>query len=185
VPVAVGDNNAVIEGFGAATRPFELLDRAFTRENGFEASIGLRQVTQQQCPAVTFLAKLRNERARAPRLQVSATSVRSGDLLNGTIENVGMRYVELLLISDSGQVQNVTYALKDGIDAKTFSLGMRSEGAAGQPQLLMAVASAKVLEALRPRQPVQADQFFLLAQSEAARSGVALSASARYFKLQP
>ena len=186
VPVAIGESNAVIEGFGAATRPFDLLDRAFTRENGFEASIGLRQVTQQQCPAVTFLGKLRNERARAPRLQVSATNLRSGDLLNGTIENIGMRYVELLLISDTGQVQNVTYALKDGIDAKTFSLGMqRSEGAAGQPQLLMAVASAKVMEALRPRQPVQADQFFLLALSEAARSGVTLSASARYFKLQP
>jgi serine/threonine-protein kinase len=184
-PVAVGESAAALEGFGASIRGFESLDRAFAREHGFEASIGLRQVTQPQCPAITFLARLRAERARAPRLQIASTAVRSGDVLNGTIENFGVRHVELLLVSDTGQVQNVSYALKDGIDAKTFSLGMqRTEGAAGQPQLLLAVASPRLLEALRPSRPVPADQFFLLAQSEAARAGLTLSATARYFKLE-
>jgi predicted Ser/Thr protein kinase len=183
-PVAVSESAAALEGFGASVRPFEILDKAFQRENGFEASIGVRQVTQPQCPAVTFLGKLRAERARAPRLQISGSSVRSGDVLNGTVENFGSRHVELLLVSDSGLVQNVSYLLKDGIDAKTFSLGMRSEGASGQPQLLMAVASPGVIEALRPRGPVQADQIFLLAMSEASRAGAALSATARYFKLE-
>ena len=69
-PVAIRDQAAALEGFGAATRPFEVLDRAFQREIGFEASIGVRQVTQPQCPAITFLGKLRAERARAPRLQI-------------------------------------------------------------------------------------------------------------------
>jgi serine/threonine-protein kinase len=184
-PVAVGESAAALEGFGASTRGFEVLDKAFAREHGFEASIGLRQVTQPQCPAITFLARLRSERARAPRLQIASTSVRSGDVLNGTIENYGVRHVELLLVSDGGLVQNVSYALKDGTDAKTFSLGMqRTEGAGGQPQLLLAVASPRLLEALRPSRPVPADQFFLLVQSEAARAGLTLSATARYFKLE-
>jgi hypothetical protein len=184
-PVAIRDQAAALEGFGASTRPFEALDRAFQREIGFEASIGVRQVTQPQCPAITFLGKLRAERARAPRLQVSGSSVRSGDVLNGSVENIGVRHIELLLISDTGQVQNISALLKDGIDAKSFSIGLqRTDGAGGQPQLLMAVASPRVIDALRPSGPVQADQFFLLAQSEAARSGLTLSASARYFKLE-
>jgi len=184
-PVAVGESAAALEGFGASIRGFEVLDRAFAREHGFEASIGLRQVTQPQCPAITFLARLRSERARAPRLQIGGATVRSGDVLTGTIENFGVRHVELLLVSDSGLVQNVSYALKDGTDAKTFSLGMqRTEGAGGQPQLLLAVASPRLLEALRPSRPMPADQFFLLAQSEAARAGLTLSATARYFKLE-
>jgi hypothetical protein len=184
-PVAVRDQAAALEGFGATTRPFEVLDRAFQREIGFEASIGVRQVMQPQCPAVTFLGKLRAERARAPRLQISSSSVRSGEVLNGSVENIGVRHVELLLVSDTGQVQNISALLKDGLDAKSFSIGMqRTNGAGGQPQLLMAVASPRVIDALRPSGPVPADQFFLLAQSEAARAGLTLSASARYFKLE-
>jgi serine/threonine-protein kinase len=184
-PVAIGETAAALEGFGASTKPFEVLDRAFQRENGFEASIGVRQVTQAQCPAITFLGKLRSERARAPRLQLGGTSIRSGEVLTGTVDNYGLRNVELLLISDTGQVQNVTYLLKDGTDAKTFSLGMqRVEGAGGQPQLLMAVASARIIDALRPAKPMQADQFFLLALSEADRAGLKLSATTRYFKLE-
>jgi serine/threonine protein kinase len=178
----VGESAAALEGFGASTRGFEVLDRAFAREHGFEASIGLRQVTQPQCPAITFLARLRSERTRAPRLQIGGATVRSGDVLNGTIENFGVRHVELLLVSDSGLVQNVSHALKDGTDAKIFSL--RAEGTGGQPQLLLAVVSPRLLEALRPSRPVPADQFFLLAQSEAARAGLTLSATALYFKLE-
>ncbi len=88
-------------------------------------------------------------------------------------------------MSDSGQVQNVSYALKDGTDAKSFSLGMqRTEGAGGQPQLLMAIASPRLIEALRPSRPVQADQFFLLALSESRRANLTLSANARYFKIE-
>lgn len=184
-PVAIGETAAALEGFGVSTRPFEVLDRAFQRENGFEASIGVRQVTQAQCPAITFLGKLRAERARAPRLQIAGTSVRSGEVLNGTVENFGIRHVELLLVTDAGMVQNVSYVLKDGTDAKTFSLGLqKTEGAGGQPQLLIAVASPRVIDALRPARPVQADQFFLLAVSEASRAGLTLSAAARYFKLE-
>jgi hypothetical protein len=48
----------------------------------------------------------------------------------------------------------------------------------------MAVASPRVIDALRPARPVQADQFFLLALSEASRAGMTLSATARYFKLE-
>jgi serine/threonine-protein kinase len=184
-PVAVGETAAALEGFGVSAGPFEVLDRAFKRDNGFEASIGVRQVTQAQCPAVTFLGKLRAERARAPRLQISSTAIRSGEVLTGTVDNYGLRQIELLLISDSGQVQNVTGLLKDGTDAKTFSLGMqRADGGGGQPQLLMAVASPRVIDALRPAKPMQADQFFLLALSEAERAGLKLSATARYFKLE-
>jgi serine/threonine protein kinase len=184
-PVAIGETAAAFEGFGASTKPFEALDRAFQREIGFEASIGVRQVTQPQCPAITFLGKLRGERARAPRIQIASSSVRNGEVLNGTIENFGVRHVELLLVTDAGSVQNVSYVLKDGTDAKTFSLGIqRRDASGGQPQLLMAVASPRVMDALRPPQPVPAEQFFLLASSEATRAGLTLSASARYFKLE-
>jgi serine/threonine-protein kinase len=185
MPVAIGEAAAALEGFGASTRPFESLDAAFRREQGFEASIGVRQVTQPQCPAITFLNRLRGENARAPRLHVDSTRLRNGEVLAGTVDGFGSRNVELLLVSDGGIVQNVSNLLKPGIDAKTFNIGIRRESLTGsQPQLLIAVASSKPLDSLRPTGAMAADRFFPAVLSEAERARQPISATARYVKLE-
>jgi Protein kinase domain len=182
-PVAIGETAATLEGFGASTRPFEQLDAAFRRGQGFEPSIGVRQVTQAQCPAITFLNRVRGERARAPRLQIDSIRMRNGETLSGAIEGFGNRNVELLLVSDDGMVQNVSHLLRSGLDAKTFNIGMRRKDLSGsQPQLLIAVATARPFDALRP--PAQAGSFFTAVLAEADRSRQVISASARYFKLE-
>ena len=186
-PVAISQTAAVIEGFGASTTPFEVLDKTFSKTQGFEASIGVRQVTSEQCPAITFLSRLRADRARAPRIALGSVSLKSGETLAGTIENFANRVVELLLITESGQVQNLSYLLKPGTDALSFAIPMqRTDRAAGGsvPQLVMAVASPRVLDSLRQPRPTPADQFFLQALSEAQRTNMTVSASARYFQLE-
>ncbi|MFL5031234.1 MAG: serine/threonine-protein kinase [Xanthobacteraceae bacterium] len=181
-PVAIGETAATLEGFGASTRPFEQLDAAFRRGQGFEPSIGVRQVTPAQCPAITFLNRLRGERARAPRLQIDGIRMRNGETLSGTIEGLGNRNAELLLVSDGGMVQNVSHLLKSGLDAKTFNIGMRRESLSGsQPQLLIAVATPRPFDSLRP--PGPAGPFFTAVLAEADKSRQVVSAAARYFKL--
>ena len=70
VPGALDEHAAVIEGFGASTEPFRIFDRAFKAANRFEADIGVRLVTEQQCPAIAFLAKLRTENTRGLHLDI-------------------------------------------------------------------------------------------------------------------
>jgi serine/threonine protein kinase len=182
-PMAIGETAATLEGFGASTRPFEALDAAFRRGQGFEPSIGVRQVTSAQCPAITFLNRLRGERARAPRLQIDSIRMRNGETLSGAIDGFGSRNVELLLVSDGGTVQNVSHLLKSGLDAKTFNIGMRREALSGsQPQLLIAVATPRPFDSLRPAG--QAGPFFTAVLAEADKSRQAVSAAARYFKLE-
>jgi serine/threonine-protein kinase len=185
-PIAVGETRATIEGLGASVQPFSNLDAAFKRDNGFEADISLRQVTQAQCPAITFLGRLRAERARAPRLDIDKVSLRSGETMTGLVDRFGSRNVELLLVSDTGLVQNVSQQLRPGTDAKTFSIGMQErEGTPGsQPQLLLAVASPRPLDALKAARPVAAEQFFPAVLNEAQRTGQTLGVTARYFKLE-
>lgn len=183
-PNTVSASAARIDGYGASATAFQILDDAFKRTNGFEADIDVRQVTAAQCPAVTFLGRLRSERARAPRLQVGQTSLRSGEALSGSIEGFGNRNVQLLLVSDEGLVQDVSGLLKPAGDAKTFNLRMQRAGAPGaQPQLLVAVSSEKPLETLRDAKSTPADQVFPLALVEGARTGQAIGAAVRYFKL--
>lgn len=186
-PVAISQTAAVLEGFGASTTPFDVLDKTFSKSQGFEASIGVRQVTSEQCPAITFLSRLRADRARAPRIALGSVNLKNGETLVGTIENFANRVVELLLVTDTGQVQNVSYLLKPGTDALSFVLPMqRTDKPAGgsAPQLVMAVATPRVLDSLRQPRPTPADQFFLQALSEAQRSNMPVSASARYFQLE-
>jgi len=54
----VSQTAAVIEGLGASNAPFDTFDKAFRREQGIEPSVGVRQVTQAQCPAVKFLSQV-------------------------------------------------------------------------------------------------------------------------------
>jgi hypothetical protein len=183
-PVAVSANAARIDGYGATGAPFEALDAAFKGANGFEATIDVRQVTIAQCPALTFLGRLRANRAQAPRLQVGQASLRSGEALAGTIDGVGNSNVQLLLVSDEGQVQDVSALLKPSGDTRAFNMRMQRSGAAGaQPQLLIAVKSAKPLETLKGAQSTPADQLFPLAFAEITRSGQPAGATVHYFKL--
>lgn len=184
LPVAVTQSAAVIEGFGASTAPFDTFDKAFKRDQGFEATVGVRQVTQAQCPAVKFLSQLGNNPARAPRINLTSTELKSGETLNGTIENVANRVVELLLISDRGEVQSLSYLLKPGTDSLSFSIGGQRGGSGSGPQLLMAVTTPRVLDSLRQPRPLAADMFFLQALSEAQRSNMTMATSARYFQIR-
>jgi len=184
-PVAIGEAAAALEGFGASTRPFDALDAAFRRAQGFEASIGVRQVTEAQCPAITFLRRMHRGDARPPRLQIDSVRVENGETLTGTVEDIAGRNVELLLVSDGGTVQNVSNLLKPAIDAKAFNIGMRRAGLSGsQPQLLLAVATAQPLQALHPAGALDAARFFPAVIAEAETSRQIVSVAARYFKLE-
>jgi serine/threonine-protein kinase len=187
LPVAIGTSAAVVEGFGASTAPFEALDRAFKKTQGFEASIGIRMVTPPQCPAITFLNKMRGDPARTPRISLGSVKIRPNETISGNVENFANRVVELLLITDQGQVQNLSYLLKPGTDALSFSIEMkRAEETLGSnvPQLIMAVASPRVLDSLRQPRPIPADQFFLQVMSEAQRANMTVNAAARYVTIQ-
>jgi serine/threonine-protein kinase len=183
--MAISDHRAIIEGLGSSMKPFTAFDADFRRKIGFEADIGVRQVTDKQCPALEFLAQLRGQNARAPHLDIDQDSLHNGDILSGVVERYGTRNLELILVSDLGIVQNLSSLLKQGIDAKTFSIGMRrSDGVTGpQPQLLIAVASEAPIDALRQVQMPDAGQYFAQALIEAAHTGNQLSATARYFVL--
>ena len=185
MPVAISSDAAVLEGLGSTTAPFELLDTTFSKTQGFEASIGVRQVTQPQCPAITFLNRVRADRDRAPHISVGSVKLKNGDMLTGRIENLRGRVIELLLISDGGQVQNLSSQLNSVNDAASFSIVMRRSGdvSGAAPQLIMAVASPGALQSLRQTTPVAGDQLFVQALAEAQRNGMTVSASARYIQL--
>jgi eukaryotic-like serine/threonine-protein kinase len=183
-PVSLSENTARIEGYGASRGPFDQLDDAFRRTIGFEADIGVREVTVAQCAAVSFLSRIRNDRAAPLTLSISTTQLRGGEPLTGSVSGIGNRHLELLLVSDMGSVRNLSASLKPGGDVQSFDLRMQAtDGAGAQPELLIAIASGSPLATLVFAQPLGADQLFPLVLREAA-AGSDVTAAAKYFKLQ-
>ncbi len=187
-PGVIGEKQALLDGLGPSRDPFDKFDKDFGRTIGFDPDINVGLVTDQQCPAVTFLAQLRGQNARAPHLDIDQDKLRYGEKLRGLIDHYSSTSnIDLILVSDAGGVQNLSSQLKPGTGAKIFDIQMRTrpEGADGrQPQLLIALASGSPIDALRSGSPSKAEQFFPQLLNDAARSGKPLSATARYFTLE-
>ena len=116
----------------ASVEPFRSFDTAFQRSLGFGLTLRAK-IDQKQCPAISFLSQLRREGARAPHLDIDRETLRNGDVLSGMVDHYGDRQVALILVSDSGTVQNVSNLLKPGTDAKTFNTELKAEGARRAP----------------------------------------------------
>jgi serine/threonine-protein kinase len=189
-PVSVADGSATLEGYGGSATPFEVLDYEFKRANGFEATVGYYNVTSQQCPAVSFLSRLRNQRGPAPRLDVSAGNLRSNGYVTGFISDFGNRHVELLMVDHEGIVQSLTKLLKGSGDTRNFTINIR-RGDAGAPklQLLFVLASTKPIETLKAGQVGSgeigaSDQVFPKVLDEVLQAGQALNVTAKSFNLE-
>jgi serine/threonine-protein kinase len=183
VPIAISQSAAVVEGYGASVGRFQAFAEAFKREQGFEPSVGNRQVTQEQCPALRFLNQLQGDQARAPRINLAATEVKNGETLSGTIENLAGGTVELLLITDNGQIKNLSSLLKPSLDSMSFSIGMQGGDNAARPQLLLALASSQAIASLKQPQSGTADEFFGKLLNEVRRNNVTMTPAVRYFRL--
>ena len=179
-PVQVAELGAVLEGYGASTAPFQVLDDAFRRTQGFEADIGVRQVATGQCPVVGFLGRLRAHAATAPHVDLASATLKSGQPLSGTLTELDGRQVDLLLVADDGSVRMVPTT---GEDKLSFSLHAGPELADGKPQFLLAIAANKPVAAFKAAKLPNADKLFPQILAEAEKANQQLSASAKLFKI--
>jgi hypothetical protein len=183
--VSVGEHKATLEGFGSTVAPFETLSNEFKRNVGFEAFIRTHRVAPAQCTAVNFLSRARNQRGRMPSLDLGVTALRGGEALTGTVADFGSREVALLLVADDGSVRNLTNMLRTTGNTKSFSVQVQNSGSQrAQPNLLLAIAENRPLDALTRAPLGSADQVFEQLLVEGQRDGRTLSVGARFFTVE-
>lgn len=181
-PVVINDTVTAIEGFGTSLDPFRSLNGAFEKSNGFEPDIGVQIVSPPQCPALTFLSRLRASSTAAPTLNVASTHLKAGQSLTGTVSGLGAREAQVLLVSADGQVQSIpTKRLKPGDDTWSFNAVPPDT----KPELLLAVATPKPLPGLQGSISTGANHLFPQLFSEAERNNLSLAASLRSVKMEP
>jgi serine/threonine-protein kinase len=182
--VETGDTiSANMEVFGASVEAASALDAGFRQANGFEAQIFLRPVNRQQCPAIDFLERVAAKPELAPLLSISAFQLRPGETLRGTIVAQDGRHAELLLVSGSGQVRNITdEAVPEG-GGMSFALPMvAAASGGGEPQLLLVVTTDAPLDL--PSASGPADAYFPLLLAEAQRTRQEVGVAVKYFRVE-
>jgi serine/threonine protein kinase len=174
-----------VDGLGSSGAPFEVLNSEFRRQFGSETEIGVHPVTAEQCPAVNFLFRTKNQPGAAPRLDiVTAGLTQAPPTLTGSVAELGDRHIEVLLIADDGYVLNATGRLRPAGNILKFSINLGKTPGRAQPQLVFAIASSKPLEALKlPTDGSRAEEVFRKVLTEASQRGLTLNVNAKYFKL--
>jgi serine/threonine-protein kinase len=145
--VSATPGSASVEGFGNDRTTFERLEGDFLNTFKFDPSIKARMITAQQCPAVAMAALARGSGGARPLIDLESEQIPPGGAIAGRLRNAEGRTVNLLLVSDDGQVQSLDRFLAR--NKASFSAPTKD---ASQPRgashLLMAIVSDAPLSSL-------------------------------------
>ena len=100
----------------------------------------------------------------------------SGPVLSGTVGGFGGDNLELLLVGADGRVEKLRSLLTPSGQTRRNGKG------AAQPQLLVAVASALPIEALKPAVLNKADRLFGEISAETQQANNMVNAAVKYFE---
>jgi hypothetical protein len=151
---------AGIVGYGLGPKPFEALDEAFKKANGFEAKIDVRKVTPAQCPALVFVKQFLSTVEGPLKFEVGKIDLRSGDKLQATLDTTAAN-IFLLIVDDEGVVHDVTRQLRSVPSGREFAMLLQGVPARRpQPWLLLAIASAQPIGGLGSAEPFAGKDFF-------------------------
>ncbi|ACK51795.1 serine/threonine protein kinase [Methylocella silvestris BL2] len=183
-PVVLADNAPAIEGFGLSSAPFRSLDETLRQTAGREADIGVRQIAPGQCPAISFLNELRNTPAAPIKLDIATASLRAGQQISGSVAGSDGREASVLIVGDDGVARPAAMLRAARDDPPSFTARPGAELGGGKLQLVIAIAAAKPLPALKLT-PAGAPAAKLFPQilAEAERSGLTLAATVRSFRI--
>jgi serine/threonine-protein kinase len=187
IPSTTADGRPSLDAYATSTADIDRFQAEFKRDNGFDAALNRQLITAAQCPAISFLSRLRGIGGTPPRLDVGAPLVRSGSAMSGTVSGINERAIELLLVADDGLVYNITNRLTGTGDNRPFSVIIKLvESGATKPQLVIAVAAGRPLATLRGAGGAlgAAEQLFPRVLNEARQAGQLPNASPKLFRLQ-
>jgi serine/threonine-protein kinase len=124
--------------------------------------------------------------ARGPKLQIDAFNLKLGETQSGSVEDVGGRHVEVLLVADDGYVHNLAaYLKREGASARFRLRPERSAGARrSRPQLVFAVASAQRFALLSTGKPLAGDTLFPVLIDEVRTGGTGVDLAVKYFRIE-
>lgn len=170
-----------VDSFAADKAKFRAFDEDFKTAMGRESHVQGQRIWTEQCPVVDLL-QAGGYGARVPVVGIDRSDLRGGDILSGTIRTVGTEPIHLYLVSETGQVDDLTSSLRDRGDLRTFAVPINRNGVGGPfLQLLVAVSTDVPPFAAGTK----ADKIFAAIRAGAFKTRRSGFVGAKSFLLQP
>lgn len=146
------DGTIELEGFGTSVTPFSKLLEDYRKTHEVEPNLGVRLITESQCPILDFMNDIKVHKGIMPRLTLDNDSeiLKSGETVSGRIEGLAGRSVSLFLVNGAGGSTNLKPWMSqasDGTLGFSFTVNLAS-GAAPTPQMIFAVVTERPVEKL-------------------------------------
>ncbi len=148
-PAAVTERSAAIDAMAGSSEAVDAFSADFRVVNGFDAQISPQRITQGQCPVTTFLERLDADRDPALRFDLRQPVAKLGQRTQATIDGIGDRQINVILINEDGTTRDVTPQLRRDRNTLTFD-GRLDDADTGNTQAKVALvfASPKKLASL-------------------------------------
>lgn len=174
-PIQIASRSADIEGFASRTPPFISFDSDFTRTLGFEAKIQVNLVSDDQCPAISFLRGTpQGNEATELRLDMQRTIVPNGSNLAGRISGYtpSTGGLGLIFVNSKGEVSNLSPYLKTDDGGAGFVVPLTLKTAAEETGLIIAMVGPDIAGNLSRQRDNNAGRYFdnLMQQSPILRA---------------
>lgn len=185
---SVTDKTLMAKGFGLDTPAFKKFYNSFKSANDFDPVINGHPIRQPQCAAVDFLKAVQPVSQDNPRLHIASDKLKTGDTLNVSVDEVGSRKLDLLLVDAEGFVHNMkSFAKETDADGKSI-FDIRLGGNKldpDSPQMVIALTSPSGLAVPEGTKQVDAAELFprLGREVEVMKSSVGVDFG--YFRLSP
>lgn len=130
-----------VDAFATSNVTFSQFHQRFEAVAGFEPEVIGQKIWTPQCPVVDLLREMRAKDAIAPVLELETVTRRVGATVRGSVFDPAHRPLQLFVVSETGAVENVSFALQSAGELSRFTLPPVPARAGGPyPQLLLAIA---------------------------------------------
>ncbi|MFL5258294.1 MAG: hypothetical protein ACJ8AS_00965 [Hyphomicrobiales bacterium] len=186
LPVALDESKPEIEGFATNADVVRSFGRSFRDRFHIEPKLDVREVTDIQCHAITFIQRVL--RSQTPEITVSLDrdTIPGGASLNGTVEGVRQGFIILLFVDDEGKVHDVSEYLHRTDRGYAFSAPVTPTGeGAMRDQLIVAIAADRKLGFVRTEVPIPDSAYFSSILKQVVASGADVSIGLSAFRVSP
>jgi serine/threonine protein kinase len=181
-PLAASANAMAIQGIGSDKAAFQRFYGAFIRETGAEPTLNVRLISASECPAVDLIRAGGLDRPDGPKIDLSGYDVGRGKPLSGAVSNLAGRHLDLLLVSNDGNVYRLDSRTLSGGGSASFNVPITPDiTSIGALQLLLAVVAPKPVHALEGFKAGAAKEILPRLRSE--MPSAAASLEVEFFKL--
>lgn len=150
-----------IESFSSRNEPMLQLQKAIRFNLGADVNVGVRKITEDQCPVIGFIDTMLKSRIPELKVGLRNTSISNGGQISGNVGGVRLPWINLLLVDDDGMVHDISSygSMAGGYLRFSAPVTITAMGKS-RYQLVIAIAASKELRILNLSEPVSSSNLF-------------------------